>query len=313
MTMNYTECAEYLKNRDGFLILTHTNPDGDTAGSAAALCSALNRKGKRAYLYANPQFTEKLRRYVGKFIAPEDYEPECVIAVDIAEESLFPKGFEGKADLCIDHHPSNRLYAPYTLLEAQKASCGEIILRLLKNMKLKLTKEEATLLYIAVSTDTGCFRYTNTCADTLAAGAELLKAGADNAEINLVFFRKVSTARLKLEGEIYNALRFFRDGEVAVAVVTKEMTERCGASDEDMDDIASLVGRAEKAKICITVREKDNGMSRVSVRTGKNADASEICAVFGGGGHAAAAGCTIKAEPERAVEMLMDVVNEIVE
>lgn len=309
--MNYTECAEFLKKKDRYLILTHNNPDGDTAGSAAALCSALNRMGKTAYLYPNPGFTDRLRRYIDRFLAPADYAPECVIAVDIAEKSLFPKGFEGEAELCMDHHPSNKMYAEYTLLEPEKAACGEAVLQLIKTLGLELTKEEATLLYIAVSTDTGCFQYNNTKADTFTAAAELLKAGADSAEVNLVFFRKVSAGRMKLEGMIYSDMLFFRDGEVSVVVVTKDMLDRCGVRDDELDDLASLAGRAEKARISITVREKENGMCRISVRTGKGYNANEICAVFGGGGHAAAAGCTIKAEPARAVEMLMDVVNEV--
>ena len=309
--MNYTECADFLKKKDRYLILTHNNPDGDTAGSAAALCSALNRLGKTAYLYPNPGFADRLRRYIDRFIAPADYAPECVIAVDIAEKSLFPKGFEGKADICIDHHPSNKLFAGDTLLESEKAACGEAVLQLIKTLELELTEEEATLLYIAVSTDTGCFQYTNTKADTFTAAAELLKAGADSAEVNLVFFRKVSAGRMKLEGMIYSDMLFFRDGEVSVVVVTKDMLDRCGVRDEELDDLASLAGRAEKARISITVREKEDGLCRISVRTGKGYNANEICAVFGGGGHAAAAGCTIKAEPARAVEMLMDVVNEV--
>lgn len=309
--MNYSECAQFLKNRDRFLILTHNNPDGDTAGSAAALCSVLNRMGKTAFLYPNPGFSDKLKRYVGRFIAPENYEPECVIAVDIAEKSLFPKGFEGEAELCIDHHPSNKLYAGNTLLEPEMAACGEAVLKLCETMKQKLSGEEATLLYIAISTDTGCFQYTNTKAETFAAAAELLKAGADHSEVNLVFFRKVSPGRMKLEGLIYSDMRFYREGEVSVVVVTKDMLARCGVRDDELDDIASLAGRAEKAKVCITVREKDNGECRISVRTGKGLNANGICAVFGGGGHNTAAGCKIKADPERAVEMLMDVVNEV--
>ena len=309
--MNYTECAEFLKRKDRYLLLTHDNPDGDTAGSAAALCSALHRLGKTAYLYPNPGFTDRLRRYIDRFIAPADYAPECVIAVDIAEKSLFPKGFEGEAELCMDHHPSNKMYAEYTLLEPEKAACGEAVLQLIKTLGLELTEEEATLLYIAVSTDTGCFQYNNTKADTFTAAAELLKAGADSAEVNLVFFRKVSAGRMKLEGMIYSDMLFFRDGEVSVVVVTKEMLDRCGVRSDELDDLASLAGRAEKARICITVREKEDGLCRISVRTGKGYNANEICAVFGGGGHTAAAGCTIKAEPARAVEMLMDVVNEV--
>ena len=309
--MNYTECAEFLKKKDRYLILTHKNPDGDTAGSAGALCSALRRMGKTAFLYPNPGFGEKLRKYIDRFIAPAGYAPECVIAADIAEKSLFPKGFEGEADICIDHHPSNTFYAGATLLEAEKAACGEAIWKLIKTLGLELTQEEATLLYIAVSTDTGCFQYNNTKAETFAAASELLKAGADSAEVNLAFFRKVSPGRMKLEGMIYSDMLFFREGEVSVVVVTRDMLERCGVRDEELDDLASLAGRAEKAKVCITVREKEDGTSRVSVRTGRDISANEICAVFDGGGHAAAAGCTIKAAPKKAVEMLMAVVNEV--
>ena len=309
--MNYTECAKYLQEKNGYLILTHRNPDGDTAGSAAALCSALRRSGKTAYLYRNADFTDKLNVYVEKFVAPEDYLPECVIAVDIAEKSLFPRGFEENADLCIDHHPSNTMYAVEMLLEANRAACGEIILRLLKSMKIKPTAEEATLLYMAVSTDTGCFKYSNTSAETFAAAAELLKAGADNKGVNLAFFNKISVAKMKLEGLIYSGMRFFRDGEVAVAVVTQDMIAQCGAGEDDMDDIASLAARADKAKISVTVREKGKNTSRVSVRTADGINASKICEVFGGGGHAAAAGCMIDADPERAVRMLMEVIDEV--
>ena len=101
------------------------------------------------------------------------------------------------------------------------------------------------------------------------------------------------------------------DGDVAVAVVTKDMIAQCGAGEEDMDDIAGLAARAESAKISITVREKDKRLCRISVRTSDGVNASRICEVFGGGGHAAAAGCTIEAEPERAVRMLMEVIDEV--
>lgn len=308
--MDYAECIKALRERDDLLILTHKNPDGDTAGSAGALCSALRRMGKTAFLYNSPQFTKKLLPYVSKFTAPEDFVPGCVVAVDIAEEKLFPEGFAGKADFCIDHHPTNTRYAGDTLLHGEKASCGEIILELLTAMGLELTYEEATLLYIAVSTDTGCFLYSNTNAETFAAAAKLLEQGADSAGVNLSFFRKVSPERIKLEGMIYSSMRFFREETVAFAVVTKNMVKESGVCDDDLDDIASLAGRNEKAVISITVREKDEGC-RVSVRSGPQVSSSDICARFDGGGHRAAAGCTIKASPDEAVEKLMQVINEV--
>ena len=308
--MNYFECANALRQRDSFLILTHKNPDGDTAGSAGALCSALRRMGKSAYMYSNPQFTKKLLPYVGEFIAPADFKGECTVAVDIAEEKLFAEGFSGKIDYCIDHHPTNTLYAGDTLLHAEKASCGEIILELLTGLGLEPTQKEATLLYIAESTDTGCFLYANTSAETFSSAAKLIGCGADKDKINLDFFRKVSPARIRLEGMIYSSMRFFRDDTVAFAVITKEMLEKSGVQEDDLDDIASLAGRNEKAIVSITVREKPEHC-RVSVRSGPQVSSSDICARFNGGGHRAAAGCTIKAAPDEAVELLMKAVNEV--
>lgn len=309
--MTYKECAEFLRKQDRFLLITHKNPDGDTMGSAAALCSALRRWGKTAYLYPNPQVIANLRPYVESFFAPEGYEPLCVVAVDTAAESMFAKGFEGKVRLCIDHHPSNSLYAADTLLQPQRASCGEIIAELIKAMGLKPTKAEAELLYIAVSTDTGCFQYSNTNAATLRAASELLKAGVDNHAINTAFFRKRSLARIRLEGMIYSNMQIHRDGKLVIAPVTKQMMDAAGATEDDLDDIAGLAGRVEGSVLSVTVREMPDGSSKISMRSSPEVNCSDICAVFGGGGHAMAAGCTLACSPEKAAVMIHEVIDEV--
>lgn len=309
--MDYKSVASLLLSRNNFLILTHKNPDGDAVGSACALCSALRRIGKTAYLYANPDMTAKYLRYAEEFLSPEGYMPEYTVAVDIASVNQFPKGFSGNVELCIDHHPTNSRYASKYLVMDKKASCGEIILRIIKNMCGDLTRQEATLLYIAVSTDTGCFRYSNTNAATFKAASELMEAGADNSSVNESFFRKVSRARLKLEGMIYSDLRFYRDGEICMAMITSRMIEESGAVEEDFDDLAALAGRAEGAKLCVTVRELPTGESRISLRSSPGVDCSTIAAVFGGGGHKLASGCTINGRPERAKEILLEVIDEV--
>lgn len=309
--MNYKECADFLRKQDKFLILTHKNPDGDCMGSAAALCSALRRCGKTAFLYPNPQVIAVLRPYVESFFAPEDYEPACVVAVDTAAENMFARGFEGKVRLCIDHHPSNSLYAGDTLLQAQRSSCGEIILELIKTMGLKLTRAEAELLYIAVSTDTGCFQYSNTNAATLRAASDLLKVGVDNHTINTAFFRKRSLARIRLEGLIYSNMQIYRDGKLVIAPVTKAMMAQAGATEDDLDDIAGLAGRVEGSLLSVTVREMPDGSSKLSLRSAPEVDSSAICAVFGGGGHAMAAGCTLACPPDRACVMIHEVIDEV--
>ena len=178
-------------------------------------------------------------------------------------------------------------------------------------MNANLSKDEATLLYIGLSTDTGCFRYANANAAAFRAAAEMLRYGADSQEVNERFFRKVSLARLKLESMIYGSLRFYRGGQIAVACVTREMLGKAGAREEDLDDLASLAGRAEGCELSLTIREQDDGTSKVSVRSSDKVSSCAICEVFGGGGHVRASGCTIYGDAEKAREMLLSVIDEV--
>lgn len=309
--MNNNEFAKCLSGRDKFLILTHKNPDGDTVGSACALCSALRRKGKTAYLYPNRQINKKLMPYAEPLFAPEGYAPGCVLSVDIATEELFPLGFEGKAELCVDHHPTNSHFAKKELIRPERSACGEIVLDLIKTLCGKPDRNEATLLYIALTTDTGCFQYANVNARSFSAAAELVGYGADNRMVSLEFFRKVSDARIKLEGLIYSSMEYFRDGKLTVATVTNDMLKKAGADEDDCDDLAGLPGRAESSIVSVTVKETKDGKSKISVRSNPGVSSSDICAVFGGGGHELAAGCTISSPPHKAKEMLLAVIDEL--
>ena len=309
--MNYKQCAKLLLTHENILIVTHRNPDGDTVASAAALCSALRRGGRNAYLYPNPQVNRHLRPFAEQYFAPEGFAAKYTVAVDVATEGMLPKGFEGAVDLCIDHHPTNSGYAAETLVRADKSSCAEAVMEVILSMNTDLTADEATLLYIGLATDTGCFQYSNTNAPAFRAAAELLRLGADNSDVNLRFFRRVSPARLKLEGLIYSGLGFYRDGKITVAEITRAMMAQSGASEDDMDDIASLAGRADGCVLSITIREQADGTCRLSLRSTSEVNSSDICAVFGGGGHALAAGCTISGSVEKARELILDVVNEV--
>lgn len=309
--MNLKDCARLLSEHDDILLLTHKNPDGDTLCSAAALCSALRRKGKTAWLFPNGETTRKYLPYVETYAAPEGFAPAFTVSVDVATDQMFAHGFEGKVDLCVDHHPTNSHYAKKELIWADRAACGEIVLELIKALGGRPTKEEADLLYIAVTTDCGCFQYANTSARTLRTAAELLELGADYRALNLRFFRKISGARMKLEGMIYSSMGFYHGGKVTVATVTRDMLREAGAVEDDLDDLANLAGKAEESILSITIREREDGSSRVSVRSNPEISSSQLCAVFGGGGHAMAAGCTIQAPPEKAKEMLLAVVDEL--
>lgn len=293
-----------LRENDNFLLLTHTRPDGDTLGSAAALCSALRRAGKTAYLYKNPEITENFFEFTDPYITEKVSGNAYVISVDTASEGMLPVGFEGVVSLCVDHHGSNSLYAGETLLDADKSACGEIVADVVEELCGALTKEEAELLYIAVSTDTGCFCYGNTNGATLRCAAKLIDMGADNARLNKQFFRSFSFSRLSLEGMIFSSLRSYEDNKINIAVVTREMMEKSGATENDCDDLASLPGRVKGSVVSIVVRELEDGKSKASVRTNRTVDACAICAVFGGGGHPMAAGCTVQMGPLELADLL---------
>lgn len=309
--MRPEEVAALLRERDRILLVTHRNPDGDTMGSAAALCSGLRRLGKTAWLYPNPQVIAKLLPFVEPYYAPEDFAPAYIVSVDVATEIMFAQGYAGAIDLAIDHHPSNSHYAPLECICGDRAACGEIVLEILKNLCGGVTKAEADLLYIALSTDCGCFQYANTDAAALRHAAELVEAGAENARLNQLFFRKVSAARIQLEGLIYNSMSFHHGGKVVVAIVTDEMLRKANATEDDCDDLAGLAGRAECGEVSITIRDYPGGHSKVSVRSGESFDSCALCARFGGGGHRMAAGCNLPVPPLEAREILLRAIDEV--
>ena len=309
--MKICDCAAFLKAKDNILLITHSRPDGDTLCSAAALCSALRRLGKNAGLYNNSEITETYMDFVKDYIWTS-YDESCtVVSVDTADVKMFPIGFEGEVEMAIDHHASNPGYAKNNLIYGEKAACGEIIFELIKALCGNLTKEEANLVYAAISTDTGCFCYANTNPDTLRAAAEVIEWGAENGLMNKLLFRSMSYSRLKLEGLIYASMRSYRDNKVNVAIVTLDMMRESGATEDDCDDLASLAGKVKGSVVSITVRELPDGRSKASVRTNETVNASDICARFGGGGHSMAAGCNAPMGPFEFAEALIKVVDEV--
>ena len=292
--LSLSETVAWFRENDDFLILTHRRPDGDTLGSAGALAQGLREFGKTAYVYFNPEATPRYACFVEDYIAPDDYVTKNTIAVDIASADLLPKNaakYKDSVSLCIDHHKSNMMYAELLCLNADRASCGEIIFEILMMISGSISSSSAERLYVALSTDTGCFSFGNTTANTLYVASLLVEAGAPNKELNKRLFRTKAHERVSLEGMLTCGLEYFFDGKVAIAAITLEMLEASGADEDDMDDIAAIPGSIEGVYVGITIRELDSANDcKVSVRTRAPYDAQKICAHFGGGGHKQAAG-----------------------
>ena len=308
------ETAVWLRERDGFLIITHRRPDGDTVGSAGALAQGLREAGKTAYILRNPETTPRYLRFVEEYLAPDGYKPEYVITIDTASAELFPKNVgdhAGAVSLCIDHHPSNTFYAQSTCLDEVNASCGEMIFDILMTLSGSVSARTAECLYTALSTDTGCFAFANTTAKTLRVAALLVEAGAPHRELNRLLFRTRSRGRIKIEGFIYSGIEFHFGGAVAFSTITRDMMEQAGASEDDIDDIASIPGSIEGVLAGITIRELSSVSDcKVSVRTSPSVDAHAICSRFGGGGHPMAAGFSLESTVACIKESLLAVLGE---
>ena len=312
--MTYTEAAAWLKSHDRYLILTHKRPDGDTIGCAAALCRGLRGLGKTAHICPGTGETHLFTPYLEGLLAPEGYEPDTVVSVDIAARSLFTKAgepwLERGIDLAIDHHPSQEFFAKETCLDASRAACGEIIYDILKELG-QVNKETAEPLYVAVSTDCGCFQYGNTSADSHRVAAALIDTGLDVFPLNKRHFRTKSWARLQVERLIVERMHRYEDGRIAVAPVSLSLMDEAGATEEDMEDIAAFLGQIEGVETSVTIRELAEGGCKLSVRTSAGLNATKVCALLGGGGHAAAAGCTVSGSLEQAEEQIMDAIRQV--
>lgn len=313
--MMLESAAKTLLSKDKILILTHRSPDGDTIGSGYALAMALRKLDKNVKVDCTDPFPEKYSYFTDK-LEKLEFDEEFVVSVDIADTKLLGEklsDYADKIDLCIDHHGSNTKYAKEYYVEASAAAAAQVIAKLIRLMNVEFDKDIANAIYTGITTDTGCFRYTNVTAETHRIAADMIDCGAESGMINRLMFETKSRSRLEIERRVMDSIQFYLDGRCAIAYATIDMMKESGAVDSDMEGVSSLPRQIEGVMAGITLREKNNGKFKVSVRTTDELDASAICANFGGGGHKAAAGCMITGTLNEAIEQIIEVVRQALE
>ncbi|MBQ6819303.1 MAG: bifunctional oligoribonuclease/PAP phosphatase NrnA [Clostridia bacterium] len=290
--MNLTDVARFLRERDCFTILLHAYPDGDTIGSGYALCYALRKLGKKANVVcAHP--IPRSYFFITDSYEPMEFTTQTVVAADVASPKLLGALAEQypSVDLCIDHHGTNTHYAQHSFIDADAASNAENILAVIEAMDLPIDTYIATCIYTGISTDTGCFKHSNTTPRCHVVAAMLMEAGADVELINQYMFDTKSRERIAIEKSILDSLEFYADGKIAFITVTKAMRDAAGIAEGELEGITSIPRQVEGVAIGCTIRETDKGDYKVSVRSRSTINAADICALFGGGGHPCAAGC----------------------
>ena len=307
-SLTRAEAAQWLLTRNGFTIVTHRRPDGDTLGSAAALCRGLRSLGKSAHILYNPEVTDKYAHLLTGLSKPAAQPGDVIVSVDVAAPGMLPDAFLyllERIDLRIDHHRSADSFTAFELVDPQAAACGQIIFDVMQHLGVHLDSPMANALYTAISTDTGCFRYANTQSRTFEVAAACAAVSKDLPQLNQVLFETNSLKRLKLQGWIIDNLQFLCNGQIAICALPLAVEQAMGLTEDDMENISGFPRSIEGVKIAATLRQQPDGIVKVSVRALPEYDASAICRQFGGGGHRGAAGASMDMTLEAATEAII--------
>jgi len=293
------ECANLLLSAKSPTVVMHVRPDGDTVGTAIALIRTFEALGKEATYLCKDKIPERLRFILGD--ARQNEAPTGdIITVDVAS----PSQAGGLLDrltaplFAIDHHAVNTPFAPNYTVEGA-SSAAEALMDVLEVLEkrglLKITPYIAEPLYTAISSDTGCFCFSNTTEKTHMRAARLLSFGIDAATINRLLFSSKSEGQIKAEGLVASKLKSLQDGKIRYVTVSRREREALGIPFEEFETAIDVVRSVKGTVIAIAVKETDEGAFKASLRS-TSPNVAEIAAQFGGGGHALAAGCTLSGE-----------------
>lgn len=291
------EAWDFLQSRDRFAILCHKSPDGDTLGSGLALVYTLRRQGKQANVYCSDPFPENFSfHFLWTDYTPQEFEPETVVSVDVADETLLGPGlsqFKGKVELALDHHISHRAFAQRLLLRPKAAATCQLVYEMFEKNHVEIDRLTASSLYVGIFTDTGGFRYSSTTAQTHLALAGLYACEIPAARINRLMMEKTPEQQ-KLDAFLNAKLELLCGGRCSLLVLGyDDLFGGHGIPLEEFDGASSYGVRLKGVEIGVTIKEKQRGEFKISLRSSGAANVSEICEKFGGGGHISAAGCCI--------------------
>ncbi len=315
-----------LKRAEKFVIASHVSPEGDAIGSALALAMGLKELGKRVEVicrdglpkrYAFLPESDKIRR-------EPSLEPDSLILVDCAdlERADIPDSLKqnAKSVVVIDHHPYKDAKRRsdqkggandwVVWVEPRAAATGEMIVALLKALKVPMTKEIATCLYVALISDTGVFHFSNTTPKTLRLAASLLEYGVDPQELAYRVMEVRSFAATQLLGRMLSKAKFEPTLGLCWSVLTLKDFARTGTTDEDTENFVNFLKAVDGTRVAVLFREIEPKHIKVSFRSREGVDVSAIARQFGGGGHTAAAGCRVHKSLRSAVEAVLGAVRK---
>lgn len=313
--------ADRIREGARFLITSHRNPDGDALGSGLALQRLIRQMGKQATMQVRDGFNHALLNIPGA----------SDVAVTDALPSDYPGGYDGVFTMeCpevertgydvlpgpvvnIDHHLGNTMYGEINYLDLEAPSVGEMVLQMNRNhLRLPIDRETAIAMYVSLATDTGFFRYHNTTLRAFEAAEELVRAGVVPGDVSLWINESSSRGSVKLLGLCLTTLEITKDGKIATLELPKRFFAESGATPEDTEGIVNYGRAIDGVMVSALLKEIDGKATRVSMRAKPGIDTQQVAAMFGGGGHKAASGCTIPLGMAEAKKKLVGILQELV-
>ena len=325
-SLKFSELCERLAQPMKTLIIFHDRPDGDAVGSAFGLRALLNALGSEARCVCSSEIPRRYsfavsdaRDSVLPENIPSSFVPERVISVDTAAVGQM-RELEGRlpwrVDIMIDHHKKGEPYADH-YVDGGAAACGEIIYDIANYFVAKGTIKTlpdgfSLLTYMAIATDTGCFKYSNTTSETHRRIARLMDGSFDYADVNFRLFDARSPEELKVSALAMQNMRFYCDGRLAVAAVDYPQVKALGVEPEYYDALINAARSVEGVEVAVSVRRMtEQSDFRVSTRSNGEADVSVLCSKFGGGGHKGAAGATLRLSLQAAADAVAAAMPEM--
>ena len=305
------DAAAFLLHHNQYVILTHVRPDGDTLGSASALCLGLRSLGKTAYILENTGVSPRFAWMVEGLTTESAEESDTVISTDVASPGMLPENAQhllNRVALRIDHHGSATSFSDLELVDPDSASCAEVVYDVLELMEAPRQAEVLDRIYVGLSTDTGCFRFANTTAHTFRVAAACAEGGARVYQLNQELFETNTLGKLRMQGWIVEHMRLLHCGTMAICAIPRSVELELGVTSDDMDNISNFPRTVAGVNVAATIRETEDGLAKISVRAVPGYDATVIAEKFGGGGHKGAAGASLRlpmAQVEQIVEQAM--------
>jgi len=296
---------EAIRDHQKFCIVGHVRPDGDCIGCQLGLAAALQNEGKEVVVWNEDQLPEKLA-----FLDPQhllqpprpDEAFDCVVAVDAASYERLGRVGDciqaRKLLINIDHHASNTRFGDINWVGVRAPSTGELLFRLMKYANWPVTPRIADCLFAAVSTDTGSFQYPSTRPATFTVAGELVKRGANLATICREVYQSFPLSRVRLLRHLFNHFRLTHNNQIAYFWLKPADFTRTGATPADAEGLIDHIRAIDPVVVACVFEEVEPETIRVSLRSKDSAvDVNRIANLFGGGGHAAAAGARIGGRP----------------